>query len=450
MPRSQSPPPAAYRTDTSAPACNRPRGSKATYQFDFSIDLPAAYRSERATTWRPVIVAAIAAVTLVSVGVVIVTVSAGFELLNIGSTPAQPVAKPTQAVNVSGERPAMTAPAPQSHGDRLEEARSALGAGDAGRSIELLSSLRNEQGSTPIVDELLYQAYLAHGRTLIGANDLDLSYAIFGEALKLKPDDPSALDGQKQVVLIKNSSIVQRMWATDPDAAISALEDSMRFDPEYDRTREWLYSLLVQKSERLLQAGERSEGVAALIRAIEVDPDRPEARQRLTALTPTPLPTPTRVPATPIPTRIPSTPVPARPPVSLTNGAYLTPPRYQRGLGSLTIRNGTSDDAVAKLKEDSSQRTVATIYVRAGGTVVLESIGVGTYVLQFMTGQDWSAERGVFLQNIGALQFREDFVYRETSTRSGTQYATFEVTLNRVVGGTAATDRIDPATFARD
>jgi hypothetical protein len=63
-------------------------------------------------------------------------------------------------------------------------------------------------------------------------------------------------------------------------------------------------------------------------------------------------------------------------------------PRYPRGLGSLAIDNGTESDAVAKLKDAAGQRTLAAIYIRAGASVSMTNIGVGTYVLQFMHGRE--------------------------------------------------------------
>jgi S1-C subfamily serine protease len=183
--------------------------------------------------------------------------------------------------------PTVTPSAP----DRIREARAVLDGGDAARAIELLTALKRQEVSDPSLDETLYQAFLKHGQITLGRNELDLSYAMFAEALKLKPNDPAAQDGQKQVVLAKNWAKMEATWTTDQDASIAALEEIFRSDPNYRDARAKLYAQLVGKAERLLSANKRDEALPVLRRAMEVNPNGDEARRHLRTYTPTPVPT---------------------------------------------------------------------------------------------------------------------------------------------------------------
>jgi hypothetical protein len=144
-------------------------------------------------------------------------------------------------------------------------------------------------------------------------------------------------------------------------------------------------------------------------------------------------------------------PAPTNTPVSLANGTLLQSSSYPKGPGSLRITNGTSRDAVAKLKErDGGQRTVAYIYVAAYRDAVLPAIGSGSFILQFVTGFDWDEAVSVFRANPRASQFEQPFVFAETDSASGTTSHRIEVTLNPVPGGTARTESIDLSSFAKN
>jgi hypothetical protein len=179
---------------------------------------------------------------------------------------------------------------------------------------------------------------------------------------------------------------------------------------------------------------------------------------------PTPTPTvtvPTSAPvaatatARPSPTAVPSpTPVPAptRVPVSLANGTDITTPAPgPDGLGKLTITNGTSRDAVAKLvtgtEDPKTWQTQRYVYVKANNTVVMEKIRVGTYRLAFMSGVDWDTDARKFLREVSASQFEETFEFKEEQTERGTRFSTWEVSLNPVAGGTGKTSTLPEGAF---
>ena len=143
--------------------------------------------------------------------------------------------------------------------------------------------------------------------------------------------------------------------------------------------------------------------------------------------------------------------------ISLPNGSNVAPPRGGRGLGELTIRNGTPRDAVAKLVLVGQAGTRAPdgqvlrfVYIRANSDVTIREIDAGAYHLRFGTGSDWDVIARKFRRDTSYSEFVDAFDYRETPTATGTQYSVYEVTLNPVVGGTAHTSGIDEARFGQD
>jgi tetratricopeptide (TPR) repeat protein len=195
-------------------------------------------------------------------------------------------------------------------------AQAAVAAGNFPSAIEQLRAVREDPAVkadpkiAPMVDDTLRQTHVGFGNQLLEQNKLDDSYGQFAEALKLAPNDPEALDGQKRVILTKNYALMEAAWGKDDDAAIKALEENMILDPGFRDTRQKLYSLLVGKADRMLNGGDRDGAFPVLMRALEVLPDAGEAQKRLASYTPTPVPTATPVPYVPPP----PPPPPVRPP----------------------------------------------------------------------------------------------------------------------------------------
>jgi hypothetical protein len=159
-----------------------------------------------------------------------------------------------------------------------------------------------------------------------------------------------------------------------------------------------------------------------------------------TAATSTPAPSPTPAPAA------------ARPPVSLENGANVTPPAPgPAGLGKLTIKNGTNRDAVAKLvtgtTDPNTWQTQRFVYIKANNTLVMENVPVGTYRLAFMSGVDWDAGAKKFLREVSTSVFDETFEFKEEPTQGGTRFTTWDVSLNPVAGGTGKTTALQDGDF---
>ncbi|MBI4236644.1 MAG: hypothetical protein HY688_04745, partial [Chloroflexi bacterium] len=65
--------------------------------------------------------------------------------------------------------------------------------------ISILKALRDPGIPSEPVDSLLYQAYIAHGRELVGAGTTDKALAEFQAALALRPGGTEARDGLRRV-----------------------------------------------------------------------------------------------------------------------------------------------------------------------------------------------------------------------------------------------------------
>lgn len=132
--------------------------------------------------------------------------------------------------------------------------------------------------------------------------------------------------------------------------------------------------------------------------------------------------------------------------VSLSNGTVLYQNvRYITGMGELTIDNGTSNDAVVKLINVSSNKSVYTVYVRSNNSLLIDTISDGDYKLLFNLGNDWNAEHSAFETNSSYESFEEIFDFRTTDD----EYTTFSVTLNPVASGNARTGTVNPEDFGR-
>ena len=240
------------------------------------------------------------------------------------------VPSPTQSPPTAVATPAVPPPTPGPT-DRMVTAQGAVGAGDYATAIAELEAVRRDPGvqSDPtlasVVAENLRKSHLLYGNQLLERGQLDDSYAQFGEALKITPNDPDALNGQTRVVLIRNYAVMEANWGKDDDRAIQALEENMTLDPGFRETRQKLYALLITRADHLLVNGDRDGAFPVLMRALEVVPERPEARQRLASYTPTPAPPPTQRPYVPPPTPRPYVPPPTQPPYVPPSGPFVPP-----------------------------------------------------------------------------------------------------------------------------
>lgn len=129
---------------------------------------------------------------------------------------------------------------------------------------------------------------------------------------------------------------------------------------------------------------------------------------------------------------------------SLGNGTKLSNnPIYFKGDGELEIDNGTSLDAIAKLVNINTNKSIITVYIKARSVYNITEISDGDYKLFFNLGNDWDDKLKAFSVNSSYEVFEEKFDYKTTAT----QYQTFSVTLNPVVNGQAETNEVNPVEF---
>lgn len=235
-------------------------------------------------------------------------------------TSATPLAQPTAAVRptvlptvqvvVAAAEPSPTV-APTV---RLQEARGLVAGGEYERAIGLLEDLKNTQPQSADIDGALVDAHLRHGRALADRGELDASYAELGRAILVRADDDDAeaLDGQKQIVLAKNWAQMEAAWGKDDDTTLRLLREIMQLDAGYREVREKLTAALIAKADGLLRDNQREPAYQLLMEALQSDPNSGEARQRLLAYTPTPVPAPRATNVEPVPAQQPRavTPVP--------------------------------------------------------------------------------------------------------------------------------------------
>lgn len=137
---------------------------------------------------------------------------------------------------------------------------------------------------------------------------------------------------------------------------------------------------------------------------------------------------------------------------SLPNGTSLSKnPSYFKGLGELKIDNGTSLDAIAKLVSIKTNKSVLTVYLKAKNTYNISKISNGNYRLFFNLGNDWNDINKAFEVNSSYEVFEENFDFTISKYNEGdyvhTQYATFDVTLNPIIGGQAKTEEVNAVEF---
>lgn len=130
--------------------------------------------------------------------------------------------------------------------------------------------------------------------------------------------------------------------------------------------------------------------------------------------------------------------------ISLSNGnLFYKDSNNFSGLGELKINNGTNSDAIAKLVNIATNKSVLTIYIKANNIYNVTKISDGNYKLMFNLGNDWDAGVKAFNINSSYEVFEENFDF----ITSESQYSTFSVTLNPVIGGDAKTNEVKPVEF---
>lgn len=128
----------------------------------------------------------------------------------------------------------------------------------------------------------------------------------------------------------------------------------------------------------------------------------------------------------------------------LANGSFVRD-GSRGGLGRLTVKNGTSSDAVVTLTR--SGRTAFSVYVRKSSEATVRSVNSGSYTVYFTTGEDWNGGKRSFTRECSFEKFDDQANFRTIRVAGGTQYTVLTFSLNKVVGGNASTSQVPPGDF---
>jgi hypothetical protein len=155
-------------------------------------------------------------------------------------------------------------------------------------------------------------------------------------------------------------------------------------------------------------------------------------------------------PAALLPPPWPAAPLP--PPRRLANGEVIGG-RPLDGHGNLEIDNGTANDAVIKVVDGQTNRSIEVCYVTSESKVSIDRIPDGVFSVFFATGVDFDSAVGGFTREkrfskfVDPLNFTTDV--RSTASSITTQYTIFTLTLHPVVNGNARTSDVSEDEFLK-
>lgn len=122
------------------------------------------------------------------------------------------------------------------------------------------------------------------------------------------------------------------------------------------------------------------------------------------------------------------------------NGAVVTK-RGKAGRGELAVENGTDEDALLTLARDG--QAVYAVYIRASADTELAGIADGDYEMFVTQGDGWNAELRRFTASPDYSRFDDPASFATVREADGIRYTRLRITLQPVVGGTAATVPVD-------
>jgi hypothetical protein len=106
----------------------------------------------------------------------------------------------------------------------------------------------------------------------------------------------------------------------------------------------------------------------------------------------------------------PPTPTPSRADIEADfpppgTGALLAPRKGGKGLGELTVSNGTASDAIVKLSREGE--ATAVVFVHAADETTVKVIAPGAYDIRFSLGIGNNAETRRLMRHDGFQEFDE-------------------------------------------
>ncbi len=110
------------------------------------------------------------------------------------------------------------------------------------------------------------------------------------------------------------------------------------------------------------------------------------------------------------------------------------------GLGTLTIKNGPSQDGVVTLVQGTSK--AISVYVRASSSTTVGNIKDGTYTIYYTTGSLFSVCEGRFTREATYWRFNDRLPFVPPPS-----YTVATLTLYAVTDGNAPTTQIPPGDY---
>jgi hypothetical protein len=130
-------------------------------------------------------------------------------------------------------------------------------------------------------------------------------------------------------------------------------------------------------------------------------------------------------------------------------GTRLQPDVGTGGHGELTVENGTTEDAVVRLSDVTTDQTVRWFFVRARSSAHVSQMPPGSYRLTYTTGLDWVESEDSFKWRPSYIEFGRTLDYSEQRDSEGVQYRTVNVTLHPVISGNVRARAITREEFLR-
>lgn len=130
-------------------------------------------------------------------------------------------------------------------------------------------------------------------------------------------------------------------------------------------------------------------------------------------------------------------------PIFLSTGQRLEEDNGISGQSEFSVENGTSFDAVVRLKEVDTRATARLVIVKAHESYTIEYIEPGTYSALFLLGKGWVQECFDFQEAGGYQEFQEPLIFDQNQDSA----STWSVSLQPVIGGTGKTRTIDRRRF---
>jgi hypothetical protein len=120
------------------------------------------------------------------------------------------------------------------------------------------------------------------------------------------------------------------------------------------------------------------------------------------------------------------------------------------GNATLTVKNGSSSDAIVCLYSVSRGRTIRNEYVRKSSSFTMDNIAQGYYKIRVFYGNDWNptlenscGTKGNFESDVSFSEFDGQQYFED----SYDAYTIATITLYTVSGGNASTSRISQSDF---